>query len=118
MDHPTDSKVTYPAFSMYPTEAEHPPRELTEWEQAHYPWYLEVSRWATPFDEEEKKAFGQLARGVSPEVHFNAMKQGVAAQAENSAHALDLVLGSKVIPLDRTRKKVMRPKSSSKQLSW
>jgi len=110
-----DGSLTYPKFSMYPTEVTNAPRPLNEWEVAHCPWYLEVSRWATPFNEAEKKAFGQLARGVSPQFYFNAMKQGLGAQAENSAVALQLVVETQIAPLDRTRKKPTKPKSSSKR---
>ena len=97
---------------MYPGEGEQPPRLMTAWEVSHCPWYIEVDKWAVPFDEAEKNCYKLCSKGISPPLILNSMKLGLPEEAEASATKMEKMTGTKFAYVDRTRRP--RAKASEK----
>lgn len=87
-------------YSMYPAEGKYPPRELSDWEWIHCPWYLDTHKWDSPFDEMEKDAFQKLLKSQVPAKMLFEMKQGLLTEVDHSTIQLQVQCKTEVLQVD------------------
>jgi hypothetical protein len=103
--------------NMYPAEGARPPREMTEWEAVHCPWYLDTDKWDNPLNEWEKLAAKNIARKLVPKTVMSGIKEGLLEDADKSAALMEIEAEKVPAWVDHSRKPRKPKESKGKEVS-